>query len=399
METGSIMFIKKLVFAFVFMFVAFAAVGIQAQTFNVIHSFAGSDGSGPLAGLAIDSKGNLYGTTNSGGAHGAGIVFRANESGQERVLYSFGSIPNDGANPESSLIFDAAGNLYGTTFSGGTSGNGTVFRLTPKGVETLLYSFAGGADGANPEARLAMDKFGNLYGTTTAGGVSSEGTVFEISKAGQHIVLYSFGGGSDGTVPVAGVTLDAKGNLYGTTSSGGFYSYGTVFELKRLQSGWAEHILYNFQMQADGGIPYAGVVLDPAGNLYGGATDGGGGVGGGGGTIFKLSPSSGGAWTFSVLYSLYGWNISGAFRDLLFDAASGIIYGTTHCDGTYEAGTVYQLTPSGNTWTYTQLYTFTGGTDGLYVFSNLVLDKSGNLYGTANMGGASGEGDIFKVVP
>jgi uncharacterized repeat protein (TIGR03803 family) len=391
--------INKLIFALVLALGLLVTSGLQAQTFNVIHSFSGSDGSGPLAGLAIDSKGNLYGTTNSGGAHSAGTVFRANESGQERVLYSFGSIANDGANPESSLIFDAAGNLYGTTFSGGTSGNGTVFKLTPKGVETVLYSFAGGADGANPEARLVMDKLGNLYGTTTAGGASGEGTVFEISKAGQHSVLYSFGGGSDGTVPVAGVTLDAKGNLYGTTSSGGSYSYGTVFELKRLQPGWAERILYNFQMQADGGIPYAGVVFDHAGNLYGGTTDGGGGVGGGGGTIFKLSPSSGGAWTFSVLYSLYGWNISGPFRDLLFDAASGVIYGTTHCDGTYEAGTVYQLTPSGNTWTYTQLYTFTGGTDGLYVFSNLVMDNGGNLYGTTNMGGASGEGEIFKVVP
>jgi uncharacterized repeat protein (TIGR03803 family) len=391
--------INKLIFALVLALGLLVTSGLQAQTFNVIHSFSGSDGSGPLAGLAIDSKGNLYGTTNSGGVHGAGAVFRANGSGQEHVLYSFGSIANDGANPESSLIFDASGNLYGTTFSGGVSGNGTVFKLTPKGVETVLYSFAGGADGANPEARLAMDKLGNLYGTTSAGGLSGEGTVFEISKAGQHSVLYSFGGGSDGTVPVAGVTLDAKGNLYGTTSSGGSYSYGTVFELKRLQSGWAERILYNFQMQADGGIPYAGVVFDHAGNLYGGTTDGGGGVGGGGGTIFKLSPSSGGVWTFDVLYSLYGWNISGPFRDLFFNTASGVIYGTTHCDGTYEAGTVYQLTPSGDTWTYTLLYTFTGGTDGLYVFSNLVIDKSGNLYGTANTGGASGYGDIFKVVP
>lgn len=391
--------INKLIFALMLALGLFATSGLQAQSFSVIHSFSGSDGSGPLAGLAIDSKGNLYGTTNSGGAHSAGAVFKANGSVQERVLYSFGSIANDGANPESSLIFDESGNLYGTTFSGGASGNGIVFKLTPKGVETVLYSFAGGTDGASPEARLAMDKSGNLYGTTTAGGVSGEGTVFEISKAGQHSVLYSFGGGSDGTDPVAGVTLDAKGNLYGTTAAGGSYGYGTVFELKRLQSGWAERILYNFQMQADGGIPYAGVVFDHAGNLYGGTTDGGGGVGGGGGTIFELSPSSGGVWTFSVLYSLYGWNISGPFRDLFFDAASGVIYGTTHCDGTYEAGTVYQLMLLGDTWAYTLLYTFTGGTDGLYVFSNLVIDKSGNLYGTTNTGGASGYGDIFKVVP
>ncbi|MFZ1011288.1 MAG: choice-of-anchor tandem repeat GloVer-containing protein [Candidatus Sulfotelmatobacter sp.] len=389
--------ISKLIFALVLALGLLVASGLQAQTFNVIHSFAGSDGSGPLAGLAIDSKGNIYGTTNSGGAHGAGVVFRANGSGQERVLYSFGSITNDGANPESSLIFDAAGNLYGTTFSGGTSGDGTVFRLTPKGVETVLYSFAGGADGANPEARLAMDKFGNLYGTTTAGGTSGNGTVFEISKAGQHSVLYSFGGGNDGTVPVAGVTLDAKGNLYGTTSTGGQYGYGTVFELKRLQSGWAERILHNFQMLTDGGTPYAGLIFDPSGNLFGAATDGGDGSGGGG-TIFELSPS-GNSWTFKVLYGLAGWGISGAFRDILFDAASGVLYGTSHCDGTYNDGTVWELTPSGGTWNYTELYTFTGHDDGLYIFSNLVSDKGGNLYGTAREGGANGVGVIFQVLP
>jgi uncharacterized repeat protein (TIGR03803 family) len=389
--------INKLVFALVLALGLFLTSGLHAQTFNVVHSFAGSDGGGPLAGLAIDSKGNLYGTTSSGGAHGSGIVFRANGSGQERVLYSFGSIVNDGASPESSLIFDASGDLYGTTFSGGASGNGTVFRLTPKGVETVLYSFAGGTDGANPEASLAMDKSGNLYGTTTAGGTAGDGTVFEISKAGQHSVLYNFAGGNDGTVPVAGVTLDAKGNLYGTTSTGGQYGYGTVFELKRLQSGWAERILHNFQMQGDGGTPYAGLIFDPSGNLYGAATDGGDGAGGGG-TIFELSPS-GNSWTFKVLYGLAGWGISGAFRDILFDAASGVLYGTSHCDGAYNDGTVWELTPSSGAWNYTELYTFTGQDDGLYIFSNLVSDKGGNLYGTASEGGANGVGVIFKVTP
>jgi uncharacterized repeat protein (TIGR03803 family) len=394
---NSIISINKLVFALVLGLGLLVTSGLQAQTFNILHSFAGSDGSGPLAGLAIDSKGNLYGTTSSGGAHGSGVVFRANGSGQERVLYSFGSIVNDGASPESSLIFDASGNLYGTTFSGGASGNGTVFRLTPKGVETVLYNFAGGADGANPEARLAMDKSGNLYGTSTAGGTAGDGTVFEISKAGQHSVLYNFAGGNDGTVPVAGVTLDAKGNLYGTTSTGGQYGYGTVFELKRLQSGWAERILHNFQMQSDGGTPYAGLIFDPSGNLYGAATDGGDGSGGGG-TIFELSPS-GNSWTFKVLYGLAGWGISGAFRDILFDAASGVLYGTSHCDGAYNDGTVWELTPSSGTWNYTELYTFTGQDDGLYIFSNLVSDKAGNLYGTASEGGANGVGVIFKVAP
>jgi uncharacterized repeat protein (TIGR03803 family) len=397
MDTRAVIFINKLVFAGSLIFAVFAALPIQAQTFNVIHPFAGSDGSGPLAGLAIDSKQNLYGTTSSGGEHGSGVVFKTTTSGQEEVLYNFGSASNDGESPESSLIFDAAENLYGTTLSGGASGSGTVFKLTQKGVETVLYSFADGADGANPEARLAMDKFGNLYGTTTAGGVSGEGTVFEISKAGQHIVLYSFGGGTDGTVPVAGVTLDAKGNLYGTTSTGGSYGYGTVYELKRLRSGWGERILHNFQMLTDGGTPYAGLILDPSGNLFGAATDGGDGSGGGG-TIFELTPS-GNNWKFQVVYGLAGWGISGAFRDILFDAASGVLYGTTHCDGAYSDGTVWELTPSAGTWSYTELYTFTGQDDGLYIFSNLISDKSGNLYGTASEGGANGVGVIFEVTP
>lgn len=174
--------INKLIFAALVLALGLVMPsGLQAQTFNVIHSFAGSDGSGPLAGLAIDSKGNLYGTTINGGQYGAGVVFRATAGGQEGILHNFGSVPNDGESPESSLIFDATGNLYGTTFAGGTSGVGTVFKLTRKGTETVLYSFAGGADGANPEAHLAVDKSGNLYGTTTAGGTSGGGTVFEIS--------------------------------------------------------------------------------------------------------------------------------------------------------------------------------------------------------------------------
>jgi uncharacterized repeat protein (TIGR03803 family) len=397
MKTRPIILIKKLIFALPLALVTLSVALVHAQTFNVVHPFAGSDGATPLAGLAIDAAGNLYGTASSGGQHGNGVVFGISPSGQEKVLYSFGSTSNDGQSPESSLIFDAEGNLYGTTFSGGASGAGTVFRLTKKGAETILYSFAGGTDGANPEGSLAMDKSGNLYGTTTAGGASGNGTVFEITKAGQYSILYSFAGGTDGIDPVAGVTLDAKGNLYGTTSTGGSYGYGTVYELKRLQSGWAEHILHNFEMLNDGGNPYAGLIFDPSGNLFGAATNGGDNSGGGG-TIFELTPS-GSSWKFQVVYGLAGWGISGAFRDILFDTTSGVLYGTTHCDGAYNDGTVWELTPSAGTWNYTELYTFTGQDDGLYIFSNLVLDKSGNLYGTASEGGANGVGVVFKVTP
>ena len=388
------------VFAFLLGLAAVAPPQSQAQTFSVIHNFTGgSDGGNPLAGFTIDAAGYLYGTTNAGGASSAGTVFKVTGKGKEIVLHSFAG-GADGANPESSLLMDAAGNLYGTTFAGGASGAGMVYRIAPKGRETVLYSFAGGADGAKPEAALAMDAAGNLYGTTTAGGSNGNGTVFKLTVPKKtngkwrEKVLYSFGSGTDGTTPVSGVTLDAKGNLYGTASAGGAYGLGTVFKLAPSKSGWTESILHDFQNSTDGAVPYAGLIFDKSGNLYGAATEGGTG---GGGTVFELVPSSGG-WTFNVLYSLPGWNISGTFRNLIMDA-SGNIYATTHCDGANSAGTVYELTNSGGTWTYNSLYVFTGGSDGQFSFSNLVFDKYGNLYGTTNQGGGKGFGDIFKIKP
>lgn len=390
----------KAIFAFVFV-LAVTAFGIpraQAQNFSVVHSFTGgSDGGGPLNGFTIDSKGNLYGTTSSGGASNYGVVFKLNLGGGEVVLHSFTG-GADGANPDGFLVLDKAGNLYGTTTAGGAFGAGTVFEVAGPGKEKVLYSFAGKTDGADPEAGLAMDASGNLYGTTIAGGANGNGTVFKLTRpksAGKwtETVLYSFGTGTDGAIPVAGVTLDAAGNVYGTTSEGGVYGLGTVFELTPSGSAWTEIILHNFQNEDDGATPYAGLIFDKTGNLYGAATDGGTG---GGGTVFELTPANG-SWTFTVLYSQPGWGISGSFRDLMMDAL-GNLYGTTHCDGTNTAGTVYKLTPAAGSWTYTSLYVFNGGTDGLYSFSNLVL-RQGALYGTTNQGGADNEGVIFKVRP
>ena len=345
----------------------------------------------------IDEAGHLYGTGSYGGPGGYGVVFKVNQSGKETVLHGFTG-GADGANPQASLVMDALGNLYGTTMAGGAAGVGTVFKITKKGNETVLYSFTGGTDGASPIAALTMDKARNLYGTTTAGGSTGNGTVFRLSPPKQkggnwtEKVLYSFGQGTDGATPVAGVTLDAKHNLYGTTSVGGSSGNGTVFQLKPSKSGWKENILYNFQGTTDGSVPYAGVILDSSGNLYGGATGGGTETGG---TIFELTPSSSG-WTFTVLYNIPGWPLSGPFRNLMMDA-SGNLYGTTHCDGSSD-GTVYELTPSRGTWTYTSLHVFTGS-DGYYSYSNLVFDKSGNLYGTVSLGGAGGFGVAFKITP
>jgi uncharacterized repeat protein (TIGR03803 family) len=396
MKPESISAKGKLALAFVFGVMAVATPPAQAQSFSVAHNFnGGSDGAYPLNGLTANGK-VLFGTASAGGAFGYGVVFKVNALDQEIVLHAFTG-GTDGANPQGSLIRDKAGNFYGTTTAGGTSGVGTVFKVSGK-IETVLYSFAGGTDGADPEARLAMDATGNLYGTTAKGGPSGNGTVFKLApptiQGGKwtESVLYNFGTGTDGATPVAGVSFDAAGNLYGTTSAGGAHGYGTVFQLTP-GTGWKENILHNFQNAADGAVPYAGLISDKSGNFYGAATEGGTG---GGGTVFELSPSNG-SWTFTVLYSVPGWGISGTFRDLLRDA-SGNLYGTTHCDGNYSSGTVYKLAPSGGSWTYTLLYTFTGGSDGLYSFSNLAL-RLGSLYGTTAYGGSHGAGVVFQITP
>jgi uncharacterized repeat protein (TIGR03803 family) len=386
--------IKALVFIFGLALITMPQAG--AQTFSVVHNFTGgSDGGGPLNGFTSDGAGNLYGTTSSGGTTNHGVVFRLNQEGVETVLYNFED-GSDGAYPQGALIKDKAGNFYGTTLGGGSAGTGTVFGITPKGVERVLYSFAGGKDGAAPEAGLAFDAEGNLYGTTTAGGASGTGTVFKLTvpqkgAKWRETVLYSFGSSPDGATPVAGVTFDKAGNLYGATSAGGAYGYGTIFELTSANGVWTENIVHEFQDGNDGAVPFAGLISDKKGNFYGAAGEGGTG---GGGTVFELTPGNG-DWTFTVIYSQAGWNVSGTFRDLMMDA-SGNLYGTTHCDGAPEAGTVYELTPGSGSWTYNLLYTFTGESDGLYSFSNLVLEQ-GKLYGTTNEGGTDDAGVVFEV--
>jgi uncharacterized repeat protein (TIGR03803 family) len=384
-------------FALLLGLVAAASPRAHSQTFSVVHKFKWSDGADPLAGLTVDGS-NLYGTTSSGGKFGVGTVFVIDSSGEETVLYDFTG-GKDGGSPEAALI-PIGGNFYGTTTDGGASDAGTVFEVTPHGKEKVLYSFTGKGDGANPQASLVADLDGNLYGTTNLGGEYDHGTVFKLvppkaeGKAWTEEVLHSFGKGDDGADPVAGVSFDAKGNLYGTTSAGGTSGNGTVFQLKPSKSEWAEKILHDFELKDDGGVPYAGIVVD-GDNLFGAATDGGQGGSSGGGTVFELTWLNG-SWKFSVLYELPGWGISGSFRNVL--VASGKIYATTHCDGASDSGTVYELTPSGDTWKSRSLYVFTGGSDGQFSFSNLVLHE-GSLYGTTKQGGDSDNGVIFKVTP
>jgi uncharacterized repeat protein (TIGR03803 family) len=313
---------------------AVAAKCAQAQTFTVLHSFTKDDGANPRARLVKDAKGNLYGTTTFGGSSAGGVVFKLDATGTETVLHSFvGS--SDGFNPEAGLVLDAAGNLYGPTTWGGTPGHGTVFKVDANGTETVLYSFTRGADGGNPESDLIQDTAGNLYGTAFNGGSSDQGTVFMLDTSGTETVLHTFSG-SDGGNPLAGVTRDAAGDLYGTTVYGGVYGNGTAW---KLDANGTETVLYSFSGGTDGGYPDAGVIQDAAGNLYG-TTSVGGSMSLG--TVWKLDATG----TETVLYSFSGPDGANPFGGLVRDAG-GNFYGTTQSGGASKFGTVWKLDATG----------------------------------------------------
>jgi uncharacterized repeat protein (TIGR03803 family) len=299
--------------------IVLGGVAAQAQTFTVLFSFNGGDGASPQAGLIMDAQGNLYGTTWAGGV-GWGTVFKLDPSGKETVLHSFTDNFSDGASPFGSVIMDAAGNLYGTTYVGGGHGYGTVFKLEPSGTETVLHSFTDGADGSLPSGNLIMDADGNLYGVADYGGNSSCsnvghpsgcGTVFKLAPSGTLTVLYSFTGGSDGADPSGGLIMDATGNLYGTTWGGGAYGYGTVF---KLDSSGKETVLHSFTYGAGGFSPF-GVIQDAKGNLYGEAAAGGvipciGITSEGCGTVFEITKSATSTTLASSLNpSIYGQKV------------------------------------------------------------------------------------------
>ena len=251
---------------------------------TVVHSFAGAQGGGaPWAGLLQDVDGSFYGTTRYGGPFGYGVVFKFDSRGRETVLHSF-SGGEDGSYPEAPVIRDAAGNTYGTAEYGGAYGFGVVFKIEPSGKEVTLCNFGAGADGAFPTTGLAQDAAGNLYGTTESGGIYNAGTVFKLDRSGHETVLYTFQGRADGGDPRAGVVPDGKGNLYGTTFVGGSQAWGTIF---KLDAGGRLTTLHAFTGGTDGSSPSAGLMLGEDGALYGTA-DGGGSSGNG--VVFKLKP-------------------------------------------------------------------------------------------------------------
>src|ERR1017187_10175172 len=353
-----------------------------------LYSFTGlADGGNPYGGVIRDSAGNLYGTTGAGGTSGYGVVFKLDKAGQETVLYAFTG-GADGGYSYAGVIRDSAGNLYGTTSSGGTAGYGVVFEVNTCGQETVLYSFTGGADGGYSYAGVIRGSAGNLYGTTSAGGTSGYGGVFKLDKAGQETVLYAFTGGADGGYSYAGVIRDSAVNLYGTPPSGGTAGYGVVFEVNTCGQ---ETVLYSFTGGADGAYSYAGVIRGSAGNLYGTTSAGGIGQGYAGyGVVFKLST----AGQETVLYSFTGGADGGNPGAGVIHDSAGNLYGTTTSGGTAGQGVVFKLSTAGQE---TVLYSFTGGADGGYPSAGVIRDSAGNLYGTASYGGTAGWGVVFKV--
>src|ERR1700691_1467618 len=305
---------------------------------SVLYSFPGpEDGVYPnYAGVILGSAGNLFGVTTYGGIPNQGVVYKVDVAGQETVLYTFTG-GADGGHPWGDLVQDSSGNLYGTTNAGGAAGAGVVYKLAPNGSLTVLHSFAGGTDGANPEAGVVIDSSGNLYGTTYAGGLSNVGVVYKLDAAGNETILYSFMGGSDGANPTAGVTLDSSGNLYGTTYSGGTPgNAGTVY---KVDATGHETVLYSFTGAADGGSPAGGVVFDAAGNLYG--TTESSGIGG---VVFKLDPA--GHETVLHTFGRHG-DGQNPLAGVVLDAA-GNLYGTTFQGGPAYHGIVFELDPAGN---------------------------------------------------
>jgi uncharacterized repeat protein (TIGR03803 family) len=362
---------------------ALCAVGMApAQVSEVVlHNFASPPkGANPYAGVVRDPAGNLYGTTSTGGTAGWGVVYKLDAAGMQTVLHNFTG-GTDGSFPVGGVILDPSGNLYGTTESGGKSGWGVVYKLNTAGQLTVLHSFTGGTDGGEPLGGVILDSAGNLYGTTLYGGTTDGGVVFMLTATGHETVLHSFTG-PDGALPDSGVIRDSAGNLYGTTQFGGI-DWGVVYEL---DTTGQLTVLYTFTDGADGGSPYAGVIRDSAGNLYGTTTSGNPSVGG---SVYKLDTTG----QLTVLASFPG--ASGAFTPYapVTRDSAGNIYGTTFYGGA-AYGFVYKLDTAGN---LTMLYTFTGGADGGHPYAGVILDSSGNLYGTTFYGGPTGRGVVYKL--
>ncbi len=382
--------------------IVIVAQAARAQTETVLYSFCAQSGCPALpdGGVIADPEGNLYGVTYSGGINGS--VFKLTPTGELSVLDSFDD-SHQGVAPEGQLAFDKQGDVYGTAVEGGThrylvtAGDGTIFKLSPDGTETDLYNFGANiTDGIGPTGGVVIDAGGNLYGVTYRGGAYGVGTVFRVSPEGVETILHTFvNDKTDGSYPSAGLVMDSRSNVYGTTESGGLYGGGTVFEVTAQGS---YRILHNFAAYpGDASSPEASLALDSLGNLYG--TTGYGGTYSAG-AVFKMTPGSHGSWNEIILGSFNRFarqpnnSCWDPLSNVAFDA-QGNLYGTTRGGGLWGDGCAYQINPAGE---LTVLHVFGKDHDGAQPFGN-VLFYQGNLYGTTYVGGAYAGGTVFKIAP
>ena len=378
---------------------------IQGQPVYILHRFGDGtvtgDGTNPNAFLIQGLDGNFYGTTPHGGSTGHGTVFKITLQGSFTVLHNFfdGTVTNDGSGPTAGLIQGLDGNFYGTTNGGGTVGQGTVFKITPQGTVTILHSFGDGSvanDGSGPQAPLIQGYDGNFYGTTPYGGSSNEGTLFKITPQGVTTILHNFGNLlNDGSGPTACLIQGDDGNFYGSTNGGGSASKGTVFRVTPLGVATILHSFGDGSVANDGLLP-GGLVQGTDGNFYGATYNGGSA---GDGTVFKITPQG----QLTILHNFGDASVASDGINPLFEAAlilgiDGNFYGTTQNGGSVNNGTVFEITPQG---TVTILHSFGDGSvtnDGLTPTAGLVQGSDGNFYGTTLKGGSAGQGTVFQLV-
>ncbi len=387
---------------------------------RTIHRFVNvAKGARPRAGLISDAAGNLYGTTYTGAPDGNGTVFELTPPAAggtkwvPAVLHRFTANVRDGVFPWSGVAVDSAGNLYGTTSEGGINDAGVAYELrrpaggTGKWQQIVLHRFTAGKDGGTPDGTLIFGPGGVLYGTAAYGGTKGAGVVYTLTPDGQggwaHHVIYNFANGSDGGYPFSTLVFDGAGNIYGTALNGGNAGNGVVFELSPNGTGWTETTLHSFDSATDGVEPRTGVILDAAGNLYG-TTESGGSIGYG--AVFEVSPpaKSGQPWTEAVLHN-FGFSPDGGspgYSTLVLDK-SGNLYGTTQTGGTLKNGVVFKIAPPaqpGGAWTLTVPHVFRGAPDGSQPESGLLPISDGSLIGTTLFGGnVNNDGTIFQIKP
>ncbi len=390
---------------------------------SVLYSFGGLDGAGPLSGIVPDGAGDFFGATVFGGTRAIGTIFEIspNPTGySESVLYSFRG--REDSEKPTGIVRDAEGNLFGFGAIGGAGAGGTVFELGARRIGgyrfRVLYDFGPDFVAFGPVGAPVLGKFGGLFGVTQGGGTGHAGIVFKLTPVGltyTYSTIYEFPGGAGGELPQAGLTSDPHGSIFGTTYYGGNLSgcsggCGEVFEITPTMNAYRERVLYRFQSFSDGAQPIGVLTVDPVtGDIYG-TTEYGGTGQRGCGTVFRLAPQGGG-YVHTVLYSFNGGRDGCLPEGQIHIALNGDLFGTAY-DGGLGFGVVYELLPSGGTYTHRTLYEFLGPSHGIHdgalpEWTNLTADLSGALYGTTRSGGAHvqcndgnrGCGTIFKIIP